>query len=107
MVCSTVQAAGNGVRLTQPHPETDIIPCEMTFRAHPNASQFCVTNIVVVSEARNVELYVDDMYEKTTKGMMLTLKKGKLVFYFFHLLYKKPVTTSLTMDKAAQFIQFI
>ncbi|XP_065071483.1 uncharacterized protein LOC135696127 [Rhopilema esculentum] len=77
VVCSAVQAAGNGVCLTQPHPETDIIPCEMTFRAHPNASQFCVTNIVVVSEARNVELYVDDMYEKTTKGMMLTLKKGK------------------------------
>ena len=55
----------------------------MTFTAHPVACDFCVTKIVVVSEARNVELYIDGMYEKTTKGMMLTLRKGKLVQMLF------------------------
>ena len=80
-MCSSVQAAGSGVSLTQPHPETDIIPCEMTFTAHPVACEFCITKVLVVSEARNVELYIDGMYEKTTKGMMLTLRKGKLVSF--------------------------
>ena len=63
--------------LTQPKPESDVVPCEMSFTAHPLAQEFCVRNIVIVSEARNVELYVDDNYERTAKGIMLTIKKGK------------------------------
>lgn len=78
-MCNSLQSAGNGVHLTQPHPETDLIPCEMTFTAHPVSCEFCVTKIIVVSEARNVELYIDGMYEKTSKGVMLTLRKGKSV----------------------------
>ena len=81
LVCSGVQSAGNGVCLTQPHPETDVIPCEMTFMAHPVASEFCITKIIIVSEARNLEMYVNNMYEKTAKGLMLTLRKGKWVFF--------------------------
>eukprot|EP00794_Sanderia_malayensis_P005597 gene5597-6286_t len=77
LVCSGVQSSGCGVILTQPHPDTDIVPCEMTFTAHPISSEFCVTKIFVVSEAKNLELYVDNMYEKTAPGLMLTLKKGK------------------------------
>ena len=79
IVCNCVQSSGSGVCLTQPHPETDVIPCEMHFKAHPLSSEFCITKIVIVSEARNLELYIDDMYETTARGCMLTLKKGKLV----------------------------
>ena len=77
LVCSGVQSAGGGVCLAQPHPETDIVPCEMTFKAHPIACEFCITKIIIVSEARNLEMYIDEMYERTAKGMMLTLRKGK------------------------------
>ena len=41
------------------------------------AQEFYIKNIVIVSEARNVELYIDDNYERTAKGIMLTIKKGR------------------------------
>ncbi len=66
----------------QPNPETDVVPCEMTFMAHPIASEFCITKVLIVSEAKNLELYIDNMYEKTAKGLMLTLKKGRYVASF-------------------------
>lgn len=49
----------------------------MSFTAHPMAQEFYIKNIVIVSEARNVELYIDDNYEKTARGIMLTIRKGR------------------------------
>ena len=74
-----VQSAGAGANLTHPKPETENVPCELSFTAHPMAQQFCIKSIDIVSEARNVELYVDDRYERTAKGIMLTIKKGRFV----------------------------
>lgn len=75
-ICNCIQSSGAGVILSQPHPESDVVPCELHFTAHPMAVQFCITKVVVVSEARHLELYLDDLYEKTSKGCMLTVKKG-------------------------------
>lgn len=77
LVVGCVQSAGAGVTLTRPKPHPDIVPCEMSFTAHPMAQEFYIKNIVIVSEARNVELYIDDNYEKTARGIMLTIRKGK------------------------------
>ena len=71
--------------LTRPKPHNDIVPCEMSFTAHPMAQEFYIKNIVIVSEARNVELYIDDNYEKTARGIMLTIKKGRYSKYLFTL----------------------
>ena len=78
-MCGCVQSAGAGVTLSHPHPESDRIPCEMSFTAHPMSEEFCIKSIVIVSEARNVEMYVNDNYEKTAKGIMLTIRKGRYV----------------------------
>lgn len=82
LVVGCVQSAGAGVTLTQPRSDSDIIPCEMSFTAHPMAQEFYIKNIVIVSEARNVELYIDDNYERTAKGIMLTIRKGRKVSLF-------------------------
>ena len=72
-----VQSAGAGVTLTRPKICSDIVPCEMSFTAHPMAQEFHIKSIVIVSEARNVEMYIDDNYEKTARGIMLTIRKGR------------------------------
>lgn len=77
LVVGCVQSAGAGVILTRPKPHSDVVPCEMSFTAHPMAQEFYIKNIVIVSEARNVELYIDDNYEKTARGIMLTIRKGR------------------------------
>lgn len=77
LVVGSVQSAGAGVVLTQPLPVSDNVPCELSFTAHPMSDEFCIKNIVIVSEARNVELYVDGGYAKTARGIMLTIKKGR------------------------------
>lgn len=82
LVVGCVQSAGAGVTLTRPRSDSDIIPCEMSFTAHPMAQAFYIKNIVIVSEARNVELYIDDNYERTAKGIMLTIRKGRKVSLF-------------------------
>ncbi|KAM7435629.1 hypothetical protein ABFA07_014485 [Porites harrisoni] len=82
LVVGCVQSAGAGVTLTRPRSDSDIIPCEMSFTAHPMAQEFYIKNIVIVSEARNVELYIDDNYERTAKGIMLTIRKGRKVSLF-------------------------
>lgn len=82
LVVGCVQTAGAGVILTQPKPHSDVVPCEMSFTAHPLAQEFYIKNIVIVSEARNVELYVDENYERTAKGIMLTIRKGRKVSLF-------------------------
>ncbi|XP_031560781.1 uncharacterized protein LOC116296822 [Actinia tenebrosa] len=82
LVVGSVQSAGAGVILTQPVPVSDNVPCEMSFTAHPMSDDFCIKDIVIVSEARNVELYVDNSYAKTAKGIMLTIKKGRKVALF-------------------------
>lgn len=71
--------------LTQPKPHSDVVPCEMSFTAHPMAHEFYIKNIVIVSEARNVELYIDDNYEKTARGIMLTIRKGRYKGYCYWL----------------------
>ncbi|EDO42778.1 predicted protein [Nematostella vectensis] len=76
LVVGCVQSAGAGVILTRPRPETDVVPCEMSFTAHPMSDEFSIKSVVIVSEARNVELYVDGSYVKTAKGIMLTIRKG-------------------------------
>ena len=81
LVVGCVQSAGAGVILTQPKPHSDVVPCEMSFTAHPMAQEFYIKNIVIVSEARNVELYIDDNYEKTARGIMLTIRKGRYLSY--------------------------
>lgn len=82
LVVGCVQSAGAGVTLTRPKSHSNVIPCEMSFTAHPMAQEFYIKNIVIVSEARNVELYIDDSYEKTAKGIMLTIRKGRKVSLF-------------------------
>lgn len=82
LVVGCVQTAGAGVILTQPNPQSDVVPCEMSFTAHPMAQEFYIKNIVIVSEARNVELYIDENYERTAKGIMLTIRKGRKVSLF-------------------------
>lgn len=82
LVVGCVQSAGAGVILTRPKPHSDVVPCEMSFTAHPMAQEFYIKNIVIVSEARNVELYIDDNYEKTARGIMLTIRKGRKVSLF-------------------------
>jgi len=77
LVVGSVQSAGAGVVLTQPLPVSDNVPCELSFTAHPMSDEFCIKNIVIVSEARNVELYVDGGYAKTARGIMLTIRKGR------------------------------
>lgn len=82
LVVGCVQSAGAGVTLTRPKAHTDVVPCEMSFTAHPMAQEFYIKNIVIVSEARNVELYIDDNYERTAKGIMLTIRKGRKTSLF-------------------------
>lgn len=77
LVVGSVQSAGSGVVLTQPLPVSDNVPCELSFTAHPMSDEFCIKNVVIVSEARNVELYVDGCYAKTARGIMLTIRKGR------------------------------
>ena len=69
----------------QPNLQTAGIPCELHFTANPTKIQFCIIKIIVVSEAKHLELYLDDLYEKTTKGCMLTMKKGKYVEFFLYI----------------------
>ena len=69
--------------LTRPKPHSDVVPCEMSFTAHPMAQEFYIKNIVIVSEARNVELYINENYERTAKGIMLTIRKGRYKNYVF------------------------
>ncbi|KXJ28670.1 uncharacterized protein LOC110246043 [Exaiptasia diaphana] len=82
LVVGSVQSAGAGVVLTQPIPVSDNVPCELSFTAHPMSDEFCIKNVVIVSEARNVELYVDGCYAKTARGIMLTIRKGRKVSLF-------------------------
>ena len=49
----------------------------MKFIVHPPHESFCVTKIVLLSEARNLELYVNGEYEKSTRGIMLTLNNKR------------------------------
>lgn len=96
LVVGCVQSAGAGVTLTRPKPHPDIVPCEMSFTAHPMAQEFYIKNIVIVSEARNVELYIDDNYEKTARGIMLTIRKGRCEhFSTYQLLSSNIVKNSL------------
>ena len=76
-ICNCVQDKDMGVILTQPNISSDPLPCQLTFKAHPSAINYSLKRVVVVSEAKHLELYVDDMYEKTERGRMLTLSKGR------------------------------
>jgi hypothetical protein len=87
LVVGSVQSAGAGVILTQPVPVSDNVPCELSFTAHPMSDEFCIKNVVIVSEARNVELYVDNSYAKTAKGIMLTIRKGRYDYYKMLFIY--------------------
>ncbi|CAB4043418.1 Hypothetical predicted protein, partial [Paramuricea clavata] len=49
----------------------------MKFIVHPPHESFCITKIVLLSEARNLELYVNGGYEKSTRGIMLTLNNKR------------------------------
>ena len=72
-----MQAIDGGVLLSHPRSSKQAIPCEIQITPYPFHQEFCVSKIVVVSEARNLELYVEDSYEYTAKGIMLTIKKGR------------------------------
>lgn len=81
-VCDCVQSAGAGIMLLKPPPETENIPCEMHIvpQASPLSSsrgEYCVLKLTIISESKHLEMYIDDMYEETSKGCMLTVKKGK------------------------------
>ena len=70
--------ANPGLTLCQPKDNPDI-PYEMKFIIHPPHESFCITKIVLLSEARNLELYVNGGYERSTRGIMLTLNKERSV----------------------------
>ena len=71
-----VHQANTGFTLSQPNDDLNV-PYEMKFIVHPPHESFCVTKIVLLSEARNLELYVNGEYEKSTRGIMLTLNNKR------------------------------
>jgi hypothetical protein len=71
-----VHQASQGLTLSQPNNDVNV-PYEMKFTVHPPHESFCVKKIALLSEARNLELYVNGGYEKSTRGIMLTLNKER------------------------------
>lgn len=71
-----VHQACPGLTLNQPKNDPGL-PYEMKFTVHPSFEDFCITKIVILSEARNLELYINGGYEKSSRGIMLTMNKGK------------------------------
>ena len=71
-----VHQACQGLTLNQPKPDT---PYEIKFIVHPAQEEFCISKIIILSEARNLELYINGSYEKSSRGVMLTMNKGRQV----------------------------
>lgn len=59
----------------------------MNFIVHPLHESFCITKIVLLSEARNLELYVNGGYEKSTRGIRLTLNSERWATIIFMTYY--------------------
>ena len=55
------------------------LPYEIKFSIHPPHEEFCISKIIILSEARNLELYIKGSYEKSSRGIMLTMNKGRSV----------------------------
>ena len=77
MITDSIQASNYGVILSQPNPEQGSIPCELQIVSQAIPNEYTISKLIIVSEAKHLELYVNDMYIKTSKGFMLTLKKGR------------------------------
>ena len=85
-----VHQADLGFTLIQPNDDLDV-PYEMKFIVHPPHESFCITKILLLSEARNLELYVNGGYEKSTRGIMLTLNNKRSVYANIKILFpRKP-----------------
>jgi len=78
-VCECVQAAEAGILLLRPSPEINTNAPSQIHLTPTNipTNEFCVMKIIVVSESKHLELYIDDIYEMTSKGCTLSLKKGR------------------------------
>ena len=85
-ICDCLQESETGVTLLRPHPPPPMetmgrsIASEIHFTPGNNGTcEFLFKKITVVSESRHLELYIDDIYEMTSKGCAVTLKKGRYV----------------------------
>jgi len=74
-ISSCIQSSGTGVIFNQPNPELDSTPCELQLAQHKNKCH--ITKLLVVSEGKHVELYLNHIYAKTSKGCLVSAKKGK------------------------------
>lgn len=76
-----MQSAGSGILLLKPAPDPidgdRDIACEMHLAPHSPRAEYCILKLSIVSESKHIELYLDDSYEETCKGCMVTVKKGK------------------------------
>jgi hypothetical protein len=77
-VIGCVHQASPGLTLSQPNNDPNVV-YEMNFIVHPPHESFCIKKIVLLSESRNLELYVNGGYEKSTRGIMLTLNNQRWV----------------------------
>ena len=76
IVIGCVHQASPGLTLIQPNNDLNV-PYEMKFTVHPPHESFCIKKIVLLSESRNLELFVNGGYEKSTRGIMLTLNNQR------------------------------
>lgn len=82
-ICDCLQESEAGVTLLRPHPPTPMatmgrsIASEIHFKPDNSTCEFLFKKITVVSESRHLELYIDDVYEMTSKGCAVSLKKGR------------------------------
>ena len=67
--------------MNQPQEDPGL-PYELKFVVHPPHEDFCITKLVILSEARNLELYINGGYEKSSRGVMLTMNKGRWLNYY-------------------------
>ena len=64
--------------LSQANPYEEKITCEFTLSKAEDAEvTHVITKILIVSEAKHMELYVNHLYAKTSEGCMVMAKKGK------------------------------
>ncbi|XP_012566713.1 uncharacterized protein LOC101240882 isoform X1 [Hydra vulgaris] len=81
VVTASIQASKNGVILSRPIAFHETIACELQIESQDDQNEYVLSKLIVVSEAKHLELYVNDMYIKTSKGLMLTFQKESLPLF--------------------------
>ncbi|XP_065648892.1 uncharacterized protein LOC101240882 isoform X2 [Hydra vulgaris] len=81
VVTASIQASKNGVILSRPIAFHETIACELQIVSQDDINEYVLSKLIVVSEAKHLELYVNDMYLKTSKGLMLPTQEGSLSLF--------------------------